>query len=180
MNWLMGVCGGGGIESSTQDSRCNLWANNVDRFCFDAFGSLFFNGNGHKTDPIEWNCVLTTEIQRGIGRGLGNRDYLISTSSEEWMPSLMFSSIHTNSSSSSSVCVTLYRPPSSSHWLCFFFYPEMNCISNEGQQISITVQEQSHKKHRYKEVMRDCRGSVHPLAALVRKFNSGDIWWIYK
>lgn len=118
--------------------------------------------------------VLTTEIQRGIGKGVRKqRDYLIFTSSEEWMPSLMFSSIHTNSSSSSSVCVTLYRPPSPSHWLCFF-YPEMNCIPNEGQQISITVQEQSHKKHRYKEVIRDCRGSVHPLAALVHKFNSGD------
>lgn len=180
MDWLMGVCVGGGIESSTQDSRCNLWGKNVDKFCFDASGSLFFNCNGYKADPIEWNrCVEDRDSTRDWEGVRKQRDYLIFTSSEEWMPSLMFSSIHTNSSSSSSVCGTLYRPPSPSHWLCFF-YPEMNCIPNEGQQISITVQEQSHKKHRYKEVMRDCRGSVHPLAALVHKFNSGDRWWIYK
>ena len=43
----------GGIESPTQDSRCNLWPKNVDTFCFDAFGSLFFNCNGRKADPIE-------------------------------------------------------------------------------------------------------------------------------
>lgn len=146
MDWLMGVCVGGGIESSTQDSRCNLWGKNVDKFCFDASGSLFFNCNGYKADPIEWNwCVDDRDSTRDWEGVRKQRDYLIFTSSEEWMPSLMFSSIHTNSSSSSSVCGTLYRPPSPSHWLCFFFIPKWIAFQMKVNRLALLYRS-SHTK----------------------------------
>lgn len=82
----------------------------VDYFySFDAFGKVCFQSAAaiKQIEREEIDCVEEREFQRraeerasGHGEGLIHLKYLIFTLSEEWLFSLMlFSSIHTNSSS---------------------------------------------------------------------------------
>lgn len=104
----------------------------VDYFySFDAFGKVCFQSAAaiKQIERKEIDCVEEREFQRraeerasGHGEGLIHLKYLIFTLSEEWLFSLMlFSSIHTNSSS---------HPPTGdpasiffSSPLCLFFSP---------------------------------------------------------
>lgn len=109
-------------------------------YSFDAFGKVCFQSAAAAVKQIERkeiDCVEEREFQRraeerasGHREGLIHLKYLIFTLSEEWLFSLMlFSSIHTNSSSHSPPPRPSSRDPASIFFplLSPVFFPPHRC-----------------------------------------------------